>query len=224
MSVTRDSVIFAFDTCSSQDSLALHLNNTTYKKTLPGGTSSDQSSRLLPEIIQFLSEHRLSITDINTLLTLSGPGSFTGIRLGLATAQGLVFKRAVKAMTATKFTLMAHQFSLIAPKVTRFLTLVPKNREEYYYALYNDSLAPAATDICDLNHELIIHSKLPCLIAGAPLLSLNYPLPEVALIRNNAADLVDLYLNKGIDFLSPELVPSYVHNPEFKKQARFIHD
>lgn len=53
---------------------------------LAGGTFSAQ---LVPQISSLLSKHRYPKTDIDAFVVVSGPGSFTGLRVGLAAIKGL---------------------------------------------------------------------------------------------------------------------------------------
>lgn len=47
------------------------------------------SSELMPAIVRIIEENGLTIKDIDGLSVSLGPGSFTGLRIGLATAKGL---------------------------------------------------------------------------------------------------------------------------------------
>lgn len=49
----------------------------------------DQAARLLPAIEAVLAEARVDRRDITLLAVTTGPGSFTGVRVGLAAARGL---------------------------------------------------------------------------------------------------------------------------------------
>src|SRR5579859_3210505 len=53
---------------------------------LEGGTFSAQ---LVPQISDALNRHALSKCDIDGFAVVSGPGSFTGLRVGLAAVKGL---------------------------------------------------------------------------------------------------------------------------------------
>ncbi|HUO14152.1 MAG TPA: tRNA (adenosine(37)-N6)-threonylcarbamoyltransferase complex dimerization subunit type 1 TsaB [Verrucomicrobiae bacterium] len=53
---------------------------------LVGGTFSAQ---LVPQISALLSKHRLTKRDIDAFVVISGPGSFTGLRVGLAAIKAL---------------------------------------------------------------------------------------------------------------------------------------
>ena len=48
---------------------------------LAGGTFSAQ---LVPQVSELLEKHRLSKGSIDAFVVVSGPGSFTGLRVGLA--------------------------------------------------------------------------------------------------------------------------------------------
>src|SRR5664280_3717370 len=54
--------------------------------SLEGGTYSAQ---LLPRIAETLQQSSLSKAEVDAFVVVSGPGSFTGLRVGLATVKGL---------------------------------------------------------------------------------------------------------------------------------------
>ena len=49
------------------------------------------SQRLLPLLESLLKAADLSLAELNALAVVSGPGSFTGLRIGVATAKGLAW-------------------------------------------------------------------------------------------------------------------------------------
>ena len=54
--------------------------------SLEGGMYSAQ---LMPRIAEALQQHKLDKTQVDGFVVVSGPGSFTGLRVGLATVKGL---------------------------------------------------------------------------------------------------------------------------------------
>lgn len=89
-------LILAIDTSGKQGSIALARagersvegNDFELIETVPlaGGTFSAQ---LIPQISQLLSEHGFTKHDVDAFAVVSGPGSFTGLRIGLAAVKAL---------------------------------------------------------------------------------------------------------------------------------------
>lgn len=48
-----------------------------------------QSERLMPTILDVVAEAGITIQDLNLIVVNVGPGSFTGVRVGIATARGI---------------------------------------------------------------------------------------------------------------------------------------
>jgi tRNA threonylcarbamoyladenosine biosynthesis protein TsaB len=94
-------LLLAIDTSGKQGSIALarveesstapnqaEIDDLELIETIPlaGGTFSAQ---LVPQIAGLLSMHEFTKNDIGALLVASGPGSFTGLRIGLAAVKAL---------------------------------------------------------------------------------------------------------------------------------------
>ncbi|SVD81942.1 uncharacterized protein METZ01_LOCUS434796, partial [marine metagenome] len=79
--------ILAFDTSTEKFSLAIYKKNKIiyyYHKIL----NKTYSKHLIPIIKNSLLKAKMNIKEINILSISLGPGSFTGIRLGIAVAKG----------------------------------------------------------------------------------------------------------------------------------------
>jgi len=84
-------VILASDTSGRHGSVALcHGDAGSFEVVqltpLEGGT---YSARLMPTISSLLEQNGFDKTDVGGFVVVSGPGSFTGLRVGLATVKGL---------------------------------------------------------------------------------------------------------------------------------------
>jgi tRNA threonylcarbamoyladenosine biosynthesis protein TsaB len=84
-------LILAADTSGKNGSIALarvrdHLFETLEVVALTGGTFSAQ---LVPQTATLLAQHGCRKDEIGAFAVVSGPGSFTGLRVGLAAIKGL---------------------------------------------------------------------------------------------------------------------------------------
>ncbi len=67
------------------------------------------SATLMPMIDNLLKNTELSLKDIDVIAFASGPGSFTGIRIGVATAKGLAWPRDILCAPCSTLESMAWQ-------------------------------------------------------------------------------------------------------------------
>ncbi len=84
-------LLIAIDTSGRNGSVALCRGNRDSFETvqlipIEGGT---YSARLMPAIAELLANQQLSKEQIDAFVVVSGPGSFTGLRVGIATVKGL---------------------------------------------------------------------------------------------------------------------------------------
>src|SRR5271165_2377738 len=84
-------LVVAIDTSGRKGSIALCRGDNENLQvlqltSLEGGTYSAQ---LMPRIADMLQQNDFSKTDVDGFVVVSGPGSFTGLRVGLATVKGI---------------------------------------------------------------------------------------------------------------------------------------
>jgi tRNA threonylcarbamoyladenosine biosynthesis protein TsaB len=93
-------VILALDTTTRTGSVALWRDGTVDERA--GDASRTHAERLPGEIASIVADHALTLADIDLYAVLVGPGSFTGMRVGIATIQGLalVHSRSVVGLSA----------------------------------------------------------------------------------------------------------------------------
>ena len=54
-------------------------------------TYNNQSKMLIPSVVNLLDKNDISLNDINEIIVVNGPGSFTGIRIGVTVAKTLSY-------------------------------------------------------------------------------------------------------------------------------------
>jgi tRNA threonylcarbamoyladenosine biosynthesis protein TsaB len=83
-------LVLALDTTTRGGSLAL-VRNGGVLELLAGDGTRTHAARLPGDILDCLARHQAGIRDIDLYGVAVGPGSFTGLRIGIATIQGLAF-------------------------------------------------------------------------------------------------------------------------------------
>jgi tRNA threonylcarbamoyladenosine biosynthesis protein TsaB len=141
-------LILAADTSGKQGSIALAhgLNNGKCDVIevipLAGGTFSAQ---LVPQIATLLLKHGLKKQDIDAFAVASGPGSFTGLRVGLAAIKGLAEILGKPIATVS----MLEAVAIAGRMQGRVLAVLDAGRGEVYAGRYDVS-ADRATMIEEL--------------------------------------------------------------------------
>ena len=85
--------ILAFDTATNACSVALQVGATVFSRHEIA--PSQHATLLLPMIQAVLDDAKITATELNAIAFGCGPGSFMGVRLATATAQGLAFGIAI---------------------------------------------------------------------------------------------------------------------------------
>jgi tRNA threonylcarbamoyladenosine biosynthesis protein TsaB len=81
-------VILALDTTTRAGSVAL-ARGATIVEAAAGDPGRTHGERLPAELLELLGRRGLSVTDVDVFAVAAGPGSCTGLRVGIATIQGL---------------------------------------------------------------------------------------------------------------------------------------
>lgn len=108
------------------------------------------SERLMPQIDTGLRQSKLSLDDIDLICVATGPGSFTGIRIGLATAKGLCMGKQIPLFAVNTLELLAYNFKGYNLPIMPF---IDAKMQEVYAALYdgkmNEIIPPQNTNPAD---------------------------------------------------------------------------
>src|SRR5262245_51166335 len=73
-----------------------------------GDGSRSYAERLPGDLVALLEAQKLSLADVFAFAVASGPGSFTGLRVGIATMQGLAFAAARPLIAVSALDALAH--------------------------------------------------------------------------------------------------------------------
>lgn len=127
--------ILAIDTSTSTASVALAIDQKIVAESV-FCTDRTLSARLIPEIERLMTLAGIALTDINLFAASTGPGSFTGVRGGVATIQGLALASNKPCIGYSSLAMLAMNFSLSPYPVC---ALLDARKSEVYAGLYNCS-------------------------------------------------------------------------------------
>lgn len=128
--------ILAVDTTTSSGSAAL-LEDRRLVGEIDGESGTTHSARLLGAVDHLLRSEGLAITDVDAFAVAAGPGSFTGIRIGLSTIKALSFASKkpvvpVSSLRALALKLALGGASLVCP-------VLDAKKGEVYAALFEST-------------------------------------------------------------------------------------
>ncbi|HTY10715.1 MAG TPA: tRNA (adenosine(37)-N6)-threonylcarbamoyltransferase complex dimerization subunit type 1 TsaB [Bacteroidota bacterium] len=96
------------------------------------------SERLLPMVDELLREASVALTDLDAICISIGPGSFTGLRIGLSTAKGLAVASSTPVVAVPTLDALAYEYFRNAPHPASGIVapLIDAKRDEAFYSFY----------------------------------------------------------------------------------------
>jgi len=99
-------MLLAIDSASLRASIALH-DGTTLRAECTWESSNRHTVTLLPRVVQLLASSNLTPQDLTAIGVCIGPGSYTGVRIGVALAKGLASSRKLLLVGVTTLDILA---------------------------------------------------------------------------------------------------------------------
>lgn len=148
---------------------------------LEGGTFSAQ---LVPQIAALLAQHGFGKADIGGFAVVSGPGSFTGIRVGLAAVKALaeVLQKPIAAVS------LLEAVAVSSRSLGRVTAVIDAGRNEVYAGEYEVQRDEARL----LQERLLIRAELLKQAVGSTIVTADSNLAEVARQAGLPVDEIEL--------------------------------
>ena len=172
-----------------------------------------QDARLPGLVSDIIGQAGRSITDLDRISVVTGPGSFTGVRVGISFARGLALAQRIPCIGVTSL-----EAALPDGQQGSAIVLLPAKRrppEISYWAQRfrtGDALAaPEEIGLEPLIEELRAH---PHMVYGTGLEALMAEVPDLAIhtAHPSAARTSEIAANSADD--SPRAYPVYVRSPD----------
>ena len=143
-------IILALDTTTKDGSIAV-LHDRTIRVERVGDPSLTHGQRLPRELAAALIEADVRIEDVDLLAVAAGPGSFTGLRVGIATIQGIAMAQRKRVVPVSALDALARAAINTDRPIGAWMDA---QRKEVFATLYaadgRDELVPAVSAFPDV--------------------------------------------------------------------------
>jgi tRNA threonylcarbamoyladenosine biosynthesis protein TsaB len=133
--IENPAILLSIDTCGNNGSVALgglNAGKDAFEFLVQTEfTGRTHSAQLIPALSELLALRHANVHDLQAIVVARGPGSFTGIRVGLSTAKGLAEAARIPVIAVSQLALLA--FSSGLPHV---LAIIDAGRGQYYAGEY----------------------------------------------------------------------------------------
>ncbi len=128
------------------------------------------SERLNLLIVELLREHNIDMKALSAISVSSGPGSYTGLRIGVSTAKGLCYALTIPLIAIDSLSCLAYfAKSQIETDDALLLSMIDARRMEAYTAVFDTNMyavKPVSADIFDANYLSEINQNQRLILVG----------------------------------------------------------
>lgn len=152
--------ILAFDCACVGGSVALHVSGISHTHRL---SQTKEAAELIPAIDALMKAHDVTYSALTAIITTVGPGSFTGVRIGLAALHGLALAHPTAIKTLSTLEAMAWAVSLQPTAPVDFYIALRAGKGEVYAQKFQlNSSTPTASGDITLAPETFTAWDAPC--------------------------------------------------------------
>lgn len=134
--------ILSIETSTRVGSVALHVEGQLllYHENF---VEKSHSEGLVKNIGNLLDEARLKPADLDAVAVSKGPGSYTGLRIGISAAKGLCYGHNLKLISVDTLLSMAYEVNALGISDGYYCPMIDARRMEVYCGLFDRELACA---------------------------------------------------------------------------------
>lgn len=128
-------VVLALETATRAGSVAVWVDGVCHAQA--GDPARTHGERLPGELLDLLRAQGLTTDDVDLLAVVSGPGSFTGLRVGIATMQGLALASSRPVVAVPTLEALVIAWRLRQPQASTIVaTCLDGQRGDVFFGLY----------------------------------------------------------------------------------------
>jgi tRNA threonylcarbamoyladenosine biosynthesis protein TsaB len=217
----NDKPILAIETSDKLCGSAVYFSDEKYSETVLMLKNS-HSEKIFNSIDVSLNQIGIELKDCGVIAVSSGPGSFTGLRIGLSSAKGLAMGSGLPIILVPTFEALAMELLISTKQGDEFVIANKVNVEEIYFARFkNDgNIYKFVEDLKLIRHEHLESHSEGALIFG------NVTNPNLTIISKFApspksiAQWCRKYGENLITFDYDYLEPSYLKSFTIKRKVK----
>lgn len=208
--------ILAIDTATGPCSVAVWKDGKVAAYLEKAGIT--QSVSLMPMVEEALKIASITYKNISLVAATVGPGSFTGIRVGLAAARGICFAGNLPGIGVSSMDVLAFAGQQLRPQAQAILTIINAGKGEVCYQPYRllpEWAALAQPKLGKLD-EALASLPAPMLVAGN--MTVDAPGYETLPITFPRADALAALAAAHGERIGVAMHPFYIRPPDAKPQ------
>jgi tRNA threonylcarbamoyladenosine biosynthesis protein TsaB len=128
--------LLALDTSTEHCSVALQANGQLYLRAAV--TPREHSQKILGFVDEVLQQAGVTLEQLNGLVSGIGPGSFTGVRIGVSIAQGLAFSRNLPVYPVDTLQALAQQVIRLDASADTMISAIDARMDEVYLGTFKN--------------------------------------------------------------------------------------
>jgi tRNA threonylcarbamoyladenosine biosynthesis protein TsaB len=183
--------ILCLETATTNCSVAVGIDGEVASIIEENTPNYSHSEQLHVFVEKAMDEASLSLTDLDAIAVSQGPGSYTGLRIGVSAAKGLCFSLDVPLISISTLESLARQIQLNSDEVA--ISLLDARRMEVYSCVF------------DNNHKALSATKAEIISSGSFQEYSHFQ--KVHLIGGGSRKCMDVLEDNVFEFY-PEMVPS----------------
>ena len=183
--------ILCLETATTNCSVAIGKDGEVVCLVEENSLNYSHSDQLHVFIEKVMAEASMVFSELDAIAVSKGPGSYTGLRIGVSAAKGLCFSLDIPLISIPTLESMAHQIQLCPDQVV--IPLLDARRMEVYSCVFNDK------------YQVLSDTKAEIISEDSFSTYLRYK--NVHLIGSGATKCMDV-LPQDLFTFRPEIVPS----------------
>jgi tRNA threonylcarbamoyladenosine biosynthesis protein TsaB len=196
-------LILNIDTATENAIISIAENGITIDFTVHSD-QKDHASFLQPAIKELLQKADLPINKLNAVAVTAGPGSYTGLRVGMASAKGLCYALSIPLLAVNTLEVMAQSgINQLKDRSALYCPMIDARRMEVFTAVYDydlkEVMKPCPVIVDEGSFKELLQNK------------------KMYFFGNGSLKLKKMQENANATFINSKLIPDAMSKLSFEK-------